>query len=444
MLRDTKFIAIVILFGLIAIVYPSMGKAFAPLNLRVVSSKPVTHLHNPQRFEITHNKGIYRLGDIPLISGDSVSDHIILMASGGFKISEKKTPYSFQLFKPVEVKMPTVEDLYETYGYNKVVGQIMDFYKREWKVFAERLRRAGRYIDKMTEIIVRMGLPPELSFLPLIESGFKLHAYSPKRAAGPWQFIPATAKKYGLKIDWWVDERLDPVKSTIAAAKYLNDLFKMFGDWNLALAAYNAGEGRIDRAVRKIKKKDFWRIRKTKYINNETKNYVPSFIAATAIALEPERFGFYNIETHEPLRYDLVEIDTPIDLAVVARFTGTTISEIKELNPELKRWCTPPNVSTYTLRIPLGTEEIFFANLSNAREEELFYVKLHKVKPGDTVAKIARQLGTSIEAIIDLNSLGKDALIVAGKTILIPVDRMIDEFKEGTDILKPILKSRNL
>lgn len=443
MLRNPKFIAIVILFGVIMTAYPSMGDISIPLNSRFIPHQPVARLQKPEGFKVTHNKAVYRLGDISMISGNIVSGHILLTTFEGFGVPWRKTSYALQLFKPVEIRMPTVEGLYETYGYYTTVKQRLDFYKRSRNDFAERLRRAGRYIDEIAKIIVEMGMPPEISYLPLIESGFNVHAYSPKRAAGLWQFIPATAKRYGLKIDWWVDERLDPVKSTFAAAKYLKDLYEIFGDWSLALAAYNAGESRIDRAVKKIQEKDFWSIRKTGYISRETRNYIPSFIAATAIALEPERFGFYGIETHEPMKYDLVEIDTPMDLSVVARFTDTTISEIKELNPELRRWSTPPNVSTYTLRVPAGTKKLFLTNLSNVGEEELFYVKLHKVKPGDTVSKIARQLGTSIQAIIDLNSLGKDALIVAGQILLVPVDRMIEEFKEGTDILKPILKGRN-
>jgi membrane-bound lytic murein transglycosylase D len=400
--------------------------------------KPLPTLQMPDGFEVAGERASYRFGDISISS--TISSNHIIGAFKRFNIPDEDSPYAFQLFRPVVVEMPAVEEVYAKYGYNRAVRRLIYYYKREKKSFAERLKRAGKYIDEIARILVENDIPPELSYLPLIESGFKTHAYSPKRAAGPWQFIPATAKKYGLKIDWWVDERRDPIKSTLAAAKYLRDLYNRYGDWNLALAAYNAGEGRIDRAIRMIRKKNYWRIRQTKFINRETKNYVPSFIAATAIALEPERFGFSDIETHEPLRYDLVEITTPIDLAVVASFTGSTISEIKALNPELRRWCTPPNVSTYTLRIPKGTKDMFLANLSRADEDDLFYVKLHRVKPGDTVGKIARQLGTSIQAIIELNSLGKDALIVAGRTLLVPVDRTL----HGIEGMRPILKARNL
>jgi len=400
---------------------------------------PLPVLQMPGRFDIPYEGVNYRLGDVSISRG--ILPDRIIESFKAFNIQDEP-PYSFELFRPVVVEMPAVEEVYAKYGYNRAVRRFISYYKKEKTSFAERLRRAGRYIEEIARILVENGIPPEISYLPLVESGFKTHAYSPKRAAGPWQFIPATAKKYGLKIDWWVDERRDPIKSTLAAAKYLGDLYNRYGDWNLTLAAYNAGEGRIDRAIRMIRKRDYWRIRRTKFINRETKNYVPSFIAAAAIALEPERFGFSDIETYEPLRYDLVEIKTPIDLAVVARFTGSTISKIKELNPELKRWCTPPNVSSYTLRIPKGTKEMFLANLSNADKDDLFYVKLHKVKPGDTVSKIAKELGTSIRAIIELNSLGKDALIIAGRTLLVPVDRTLHEIKDISEGMRPILKAR--
>jgi len=350
-------------------------------------------------------------------------------------------PYSFVLFNPVDItKMPTVETFYKNYGFNKAVSNSLSLFSEKRKgSFKELLSRAGKYIGMMSGIFTEKGLPPELTYLPLIESGFRTDAYSPKKAAGPWQFIPETAKRYGLKIDWWVDERRDPVKSTMAAARYLSFLYERFGDWNLALAAYNAGEGRIGNALKKLNNSSYWRIRNTGYIAKETKNYVPSYIAATAIAIDPERFGFYDIDYQEPFKYDTVEIETPMDLAAIAEFTGVTTSAIKELNPELNHWYTPPNVSSYTLRIPSGTKEMFLANLSSAGEDDLLYVELYKIKKGDTIAKIAKQLKTHSQAIMDINPLKKMASIKRGETILIPRDRE----KGLSGGLKPILKSRN-
>ena len=243
-----------------------------------------------------------------------------------------------------------------------------------------------------------------------------------------------------MEINWWVDERRDPVKSTIAAAEYLSDLYGMFGTWNLALAAYNAGEGKILKAIKRTNSNDFWTLRNTKHIKRETKNYVPSYIAATAIALDPESFGFENIAYHTPLQYDEVVIDSPITLATVAKFTDTDIEKIKELNPELRRWCTPPNISDYTLRIPVGTKDIFLSNLENASDDELFYVKFYTVKKGDTIKKISKRLRVPGQAIIDLNSLGKKPRLKAGSKLMIPFNP--EKKSPASNSKKPILKRK--
>jgi len=171
------------------------------------------------------------------------------------------------------------------------------FTERIRERFSMWLSRSGKYMELMKEILKNKNVPEDIVFLSLIESGFNPHAYSVARAAGPWQFITSTAKRYGLAIDWWRDERRDPVKSTEAAANYLSDLYEMFGSWNLAMAAYNAGEGKILKALKRSKSDDYWPLLDTSYIRNETKNYVPKFIAASAIASNPEEFGFINISS---------------------------------------------------------------------------------------------------------------------------------------------------
>jgi membrane-bound lytic murein transglycosylase D len=359
------------------------------------------------------------------------------MQAGNLLITSSEQDYS-------EMKDAATGQLFLRYGFNRIIKRnILDYAKSE-KSFSRSLSRAGRYIDIMSAVFIEKGMPAELAFLPLIESGFRSEAHSNMNASGMWQFMPATARSFGLKIDPWVDERRDPIKATHAAAAYLEDLYERFDDWNLALAAYNAGEGKIGNAIKRYKTDDYWKIRRTSYITRETKNYIPSFVAATAIAIYPEKYGFTEIEQLTPFRYDEVVIKNPMDLETVAEFTGVSLAAIKELNPELKHWCTPLNVSSYILRIPEGAKEAFLARLTEASEEELFYVQVYRVQEGDTVGKIAQMLNSSIQAIIEMNSLGREAMIIAGKDILVPMSR--GQYIEGDEIVfyKPVIKSSSL
>lgn len=286
--------------------------------------------------------------------------------------------------------------------------------------FSVWLSRSNRYLGLMKEILGEKDIPEEIVFLPLIESGFNPYAYSPARAVGYWQFVSSTAKRYGLTINWWRDERRDPVKSTEAAANYLKDLYEMFGSWNLAMAAYNAGERKILKALNRTKTDDYWSLLRTRYIRKETKEYVPKFIAASLIAKNPEEFGFNDLEYHPPLDYDEVTIISPVDLEVIAECAETTVEVIKELNPELRRWCTPPDVSEYTLRIPAGAKDDFLEKLSEIPEEERFSIDTYTVKKGDTFKKISTRTGVPVQVILDLNSLEKIIPLKPGMKIYIP------------------------
>ena len=286
--------------------------------------------------------------------------------------------------------------------------------------FTLYLRRSGSYLDLMKEILRKKDVPEDIVFLSLIESGFNPNAYSVAHAAGPWQFIASTAKRYGLEINWWKDERRDPVKSTAAAADYLKDLYGMFGSWNLAMAAYNAGEGRIMKALRRSNADDYWDLLETAHIRTETKEYVPRFIAASMIAANPQEFGFDEIEYGEPMSYDEVEIAEPVDLAVAAQCAGTTVEEIKRLNPELRRWCTPPDAPLYTLRVPEGTGQRFVDKLASTPEDERFTIEHYKVRKGDTFRSIGKKTGIPVEAILSLNATEKIMPLRTGTTIYLP------------------------
>ncbi len=352
----------------------------------------------------------------PVLSGaqDNANEEILLASTS--TVQDEKTPE----------KAPEIS-AFNSSAYNSN-GAASRAVERNVGLFSTRIRdkfslwlsRSGQYLDLMKGILRQKDVPEDIVFLSLIESGFNPNAYSIAKAVGPWQFIASTARRYGLEINWWKDERRDPVKSTTAAAEYLRDLYGMFGSWNLAMAAYNAGEGKILRAIKKSRVDDYWDLLDTKHIRNETKEYVPKFIAASIIASNPDDFGFHNIEYNEPLSYDEVELASPVDLAVVAECADTELEVIKKLNPELRRWCTPPDVAKYMLKIPQGTKETFLEKLSAVPEEERFTIDRYTVKKGDTFKKIARMTGVSESVILSLNSMEKIMPLKVGSKIYLP------------------------
>ena len=305
----------------------------------------------------------------------------------------------------------------------KVEQFIQHFQTRARKVFTGWLARSERYIPFMRNLLKENGLPEDLVYMALIESGFNPYAYSRSKAAGPWQFIYLTGKRYGLNSNWWIDERRDPEKSTIAAAKYLKDLYDMFECWYLAAAGYNAGEGKIARAMKRHRTEDFWELTKYRYLKRETKDYVPQMIAAALIAKDPEKYGFVGIEYQEPLRYDKVKVPEVTDLRLIAQACEVTIDEIKNLNPELSRWCTPPNFPDYEIKIPFGKKELFLKNFETLYPGERFQFKTYMVKKGDTLSNIAKLYRVGLEPILEINRLNKKSRLSIGMNLLIPLPK---------------------
>lgn len=237
------------------------------------------------------------------------------------------------------------------------VDDFLTQFQTRWRdSFSIALSRSGRYVPRMSSILAKEGVPEELVYLPLIESGFKNSARSPAGAVGPWQFIPGTGRRYGLRIDRYVDERRDPIKSTRAAARYLRDLYGMFGDWHLALAGYNTGENRISGILSRGQAEDFWEMSERGYLCRETRDYVPKFLAALQIAERPEDFEFAPA-MHEPLAYDVVDVNGSVSLSTVANLIDSSPEEIKELNPALHQGVTPPD--GYQIRLPKGAKDEF-------------------------------------------------------------------------------------
>ena len=350
--------------------------------------------------------------------GFTVTAHV--PNGSGFTFDHQSSTYSLTKDQIYDGLKKVSDYSYNEMAVKEITKNITLFTEKYKERFATYLKRSGKYTELMRDILKESDIPEQIVFLPLIESGFNPYAYSRARAVGYWQFISSTALKYGLKINWWRDERRDPVKSTEAAARYLRDLYDRFDSWVLAMAAYNAGEGKISRALKKTKADDYWTLLKTKYIKKETKNYVPKFIAASLIADSPEDFGFEDIEYHSPLSYDTVTITSPLDLEVVARCAETSVDIIQELNPELRRWCTPPDVPEYTLRIPPDSRDTFLENLMNIPEKERLTIDFYRVRKGDTFTKIAKKTGFPMQVILDLNNMKKVMLLQIGMKIYIP------------------------
>lgn len=289
--------------------------------------------------------------------------------------------------------------------------------------FQEWLTRFYAYEPLVEQIFVEVGLPKELIYLSLVESGFNPRAYSRARASGPWQFIKSTGRIYGLSVNWYVDERRDPIKSTVAAAVHLRDLYDLFGSWPLALAAYNAGAGKIGRAIKKTGTRDFWRIARTRYIRRETRQYVPKFMAAMIIATRPELFGFHA-HSQPVHQYEEISMDASIHLRTVAKETGIPFEELRRLNPELRRSVTPPDQDGYFLKVPVGKS----GHVEQAKSRMKTWTQppppqrtWYRVRRGDSLSVIAHRFGTSIRHLKSLNDLSGN-LIRAGQRLRVNKD----------------------
>jgi len=291
--------------------------------------------------------------------------------------------------------------------------------QRQWMERA--LRRSGRYSQRMQQILREESLPENLVYLALIESGFNPYAYSSARAMGIWQFIPGTGRRYGLVINWWIDERRDLEKSTRAAAHYLKNLYGLFDDWYLAAAAYNAGEGKLLRAIRKYDSTCFWDLSRYRYLRRETKNYVPRFLAALTIAENRERYGFAGVELDAPLLYETVAVPDATDLAVIAKGCGKSLSLLNKLNPQLRRGCTPPDYPDYEVKVPLGTKESFLAYYQQLDPEKRLTFRRHRIRRDETLSHIALQYGISVNSILAMNRLKSRHSIREGKSLIIPL-----------------------
>jgi membrane-bound lytic murein transglycosylase D len=369
--------------------------------------------------------------------------------------SDPSSYAAFESLPTTAPKLPAVEP-----EMNQNVKKWMDFYAKDGsKVFDRWLTRSRQYLDMVKSILAQEGMPTELAYLILVESGFDLRARSWRHAVGPWQFILGTARLFGLRVDPWIDERCDPERSTVAAARYLRQLYLEFESWPLALAAYNTGEGRVRKALRRQNTRDFWSLR----LPRQTREYVPQFMAALHVAREKEKSGFGR-DLPGPMPYEEVLVYGPVDLRDIATASGGSIEAVRLLNPAFRRYNSPARKGGTKVRVPAGTAQAYISDLAEEDikaerlgprtpfspslspevpgkhgrnseegygalckpygyefppvEDELYFT--YRVRKGDCLYTIARNFGVSITAIHEFNDIGRRNIIKPGQKLLIP------------------------
>jgi membrane-bound lytic murein transglycosylase D len=327
----------------------------------------------------------------------------------------------------------------------RVLSFIELFQGRLHDFLEEGMRRGSKYLPMIQNVFRAEGLPLDLAYVPLVESAFNPNALSRTKAKGVWQFMSGTGLENGLRQDWYIDERSDPEKATIAAAKYLNTLADMFdGDWHLALASYNGGPGRMQRAIRAAGGvADFWKLAaKPRILPRETRDYVPMILAAIVIARNPAQYGF-EFETEEPHAYETVTLDRPVDLRRIAEWADTTIDRIQSLNPELRRWTTPIKDDEYDLKVPVGTAAVVQAKLDDASTADLASLRWYTVKKGDTLSSVARTLRVSRTDLAAANYLKTTSRVTPGSKLMVPRESTV-LMAARTDRAVPAAESRSL
>ncbi len=302
---------------------------------------------------------------------------------------------------------------------NKQVDQFINYFQTKGKKqFQIWLKRYEKYKGLILPILAEHEMPEELIYLAMIESGLNPKAYSKAKASGMWQFIYSTGKQYGLNRDWYMDERRDPVKATHAACKYLKDLYKRFDNWNLAIAAYNCGEGRVLRASKLHQTYDFWQLHS---LPRETRNYIPYFLSAAIIAKYPEKYGFKK-ETSDPFLYETVELERSADIAVLARVAGLKPSVLRDYNPELRQSATP-TIKNYPLKLPVGTRENFLSAWNAIPSDERFAPQfiVHRVRYGESLWTISKKYNISIHDLAGVNKIRNKNRVKVGQKLNVPL-----------------------
>ncbi len=314
-----------------------------------------------------------------------------------------------------------------TDGVPLIINQQIEKYLIYYKTSARKwmrviLTRATLYSDIIRTVFKEEGLPEELTYLPIIESAYSASVTSYAGASGMWQFMPETGRYYGLSCNWWVDERRDLRKSTRAAAKFLKDLYRQFDDWYLALAAYNAGPGRVRRAMKETGSSDFWTIARTDdALPEQTKNYVAKYVAALIIVRHQKQYNFTNIVSVKPFEFDTITVSDATALSVIAACCETNIEALYDCNPELLQWATPPQYPDYEVKIPKGTREAFLKNYAAIPETNRITYREHIVQSGDSIWEMAKTYNVPQDEIILLNNIKDPRLVQLHQRLIIPI-----------------------
>ncbi len=367
---------------------------------------------------------------------DKITEEINKLEMGAFKAGDgfseqQATPAPIdeanQVTFPVDVKIKAKAEaeLKNTQSdlplmINDYVAGYINYYSTRGRgVFERALMRSGRYREMIQRIFKEEGVPQDLIFLAQAESGFHPLALSRARARGMWQFMASRGVGYGLRRSWWVDDRQDPERSTHAAAKHLKDLYNQFGDWYLAMAAYNSGPGNVQQAVRRTGYADFWELYRRDVLPKETRNYVPIILAMTIMSKNPEQYGLDSVELAPAETYDVVRVDYPVDLRLVAECVDVPVEDLVDLNPSLLRRTTPKD-QEFDLHLPAGSKAKYEAAIAAIPRDQRVAWRYYKVQPGDTLAGIAKKYRTTVRAIAQANGVPQTEL-AADTRLVIPV-----------------------